>query len=154
MTRIVGYTRLEALYRVFLGMDLDKGRSEEIIDVASSKLVDLFRAGLERAYARGSDIVEWIDLPLTLALKETINWYRRERERLNDPRLDLKPIIDYLEAKIAGLVIGDTVRENLQDLTATMLLLLGRIIKLVDPKVKKPSKEDINKAKQILDLTI
>ena len=154
MTRIVGYSRLEALYRAFLSMDLDKGRAEEIIDTASKKLTDLFRAGLNRAYARGSDIVEWIDLPITLALEETINWYKRERERLNDPRLDLKPIVDYLEAEIRGLVIGDSVRENLQDLTATMLLLLGRIVKLVDPKVRKPSKEDIKKARRILDLTI
>ncbi|MCE4619782.1 MAG: DUF1931 family protein [Desulfurococcales archaeon] len=154
MTRIVGYSRLEALYRTFLSMDLDKGRAEEIIDTASKKLVDLFRAGLNRAYARGSDVVEWIDLPITLALEETINWYRREREKLNDPRLDLKPIVDYLEAEIKGLVIGESVRENLQDLTATMLLLLGRVVKLVDPKVRKPSKEDIKKARQILDLTI
>ncbi len=154
MTRIVGYSRLEALYRTFLSMDLDKGRAEEIIDTASKKLVDLFRAGLNRAYARGSDVVEWIDLPITLALEETINWYRREREKLNDPRLDLKPIVDYLEAEIRGLVIGESVRENLQDLAATMLLLLGRVVKLVDPKVRKPSKEDIKKARQILDLTI
>ena len=154
MTRIVGYSRLEALYRTFLSMDLDKGRAEEIIDTASKKLVDLFRAGLNRAYARGSDVVEWIDLPITLALEETINWYRREREKLNDPRLDLKPIVDYLEAEIRGLLIGESVRENLQDLTATMLLLLGRVVKLVDPKVRKPSKEDIKKARQILDLTI
>jgi len=46
------------------------------------------------------------------------------------------------------------VRENLQDLTATMLLLIGYVIKRVDPKAKKPSKEDIEKARHILDLTI
>ena len=154
MARIVGYSRLEALYRTFLSMDLDKGRAERIIEVTGRKLADLFRAGQARAYARGSDVVEWIDLPITLALESTIDWYRRERERLNDPRLDLKPIVDYLESEVAGLVIGESVRENLQDLTATMLLLIGRVIKTIDPKARKPSKEDIEKAKAILDLTI
>lgn len=154
MTRIVGYSRLEALYRSFLGLDLDKGRAEQIIDIASKKLADLFVAGQKRAYARGTDVVEWIDLPITLALEETIEWYRRRREELNDPRLDLQPIIDYLVANVRGLVIGDTVREGLQDLTATILLLVGRAIKIIDPKTRKPSKEAIEKAKQVLDLTI
>ncbi len=154
MTRIVGYSRLEKLYRTFLGLDLDKGRAEQIIDISSKKLEDLFVAGVKRAYARGSDVVEWIDLPITLALEETINWYRRERERLNDPRLDLQPIVDYLLGRVRGLVLGESARENLQDLTATILLLLGRVVKLVDPGVRKPSKEAIERAKQILDLTI
>lgn len=154
MTRIVGLPRLEALYRRFVGLDLDKGRAEEIIETASKKLVDLLRSGQERAWARGSDIVEWIDLPITQGLARTIELYRRERERLQDPRLDLGPIVDYLARNISGLVIGDSVRENLQDLTATILLLIGYIIKRVDPKVRKPSKEDIERARQILDLTL
>ncbi len=154
MARIVGYSRLEALYRRFLGLDLDKGRSEQIIDLASRKLRDLLLAGQRRAYARGDEVVEWIDLPITLALERTIEEYRRERERLNDPRLDLDPILDYLAESISGLSIGESVRENLQDLTATLLLLAGRVIKIVDPKARKPSKEDIERAGRVLDLTI
>ena len=154
MTRIIGLPRLEALYRRFTGLDLDKGRAEEIIEVASKKLEDLLRVGQERAWARGSDVVEWIDLPITRGLAETIEYYRRERERLQDPRLDLAPIVDYLTGRISGLVIGDSVRENLQDLTATVLLLIGYIIKRIDPKARKPSKEDIERARQILDLTL
>ncbi|MEB3844562.1 MAG: DUF1931 family protein [Desulfurococcales archaeon] len=154
MTRIVGYTRLETLYKKFLGIDLDKGRAEQIIDVSSRKLRDLLLAGQKRAYARGDDIVEWIDLPVTIALENTIEEYRRERERLGDPRLDLQPILAYLEEEISGINIGETVKENLQDLTATILLLTGRVMKIVDPKIRKPSKEDIEKAERILNLTI
>jgi len=154
VTRIVGFPRLELLYRRFVGLDLDKGRAELIIDISSKKLADLFVAGVRRAQMRGSDVVEWMDLPITLALEETIQWYRRKREELNDPRLDIQPIIDYLMANVGGLVIGESVRENLQDLAATILLLIGRVIKLIDPTTKKPSKEAIERAKQILDLTI
>ncbi len=154
MTRIVGYSRLESLYRTFLSMDLDKSKAELVIDVSSKKLEDLFRVGLERAYIRGSDVVEYYDLPITRGLQETIEWYRRERERLNDPRLDLGPIVDYLAGRVKGLVIGETIRDNLQDLTAAVLLLVGRVIKLVDPGTRKPSKEAIERAARILDLTL
>ena len=154
MTRVVGLPRLEALYRRFVGLDLDKGRAQEILDLAEKKLEDLFRAGLERAWARGSDVVEWIDLPITTGLKATMEMYRREREKLQDPRLDLEPIVRTMEERVSGLVIGDSVRENLQDLAATVLLLVGYIIKRVDPKARKPSKEDIERARSILDRTL
>ncbi len=154
MTRIVGYSRLESLYRAFLGLDLDKSKAEMIIDVSSKKLEDLFRVGMERAYVRGSDVVEYYDLPITKGLQETIKWYRREREKHNDPRLELGPIVDYLMDRVKGLVIGETVRDNLQDLTAAVLLLIGRVIKYVDPGTRKPSKEAIERAARILDLTL
>lgn len=154
MTRIVGYTRLQALYKAFTGLELDKSKAETIIEVASKKLADLFIAGQRKAYAMGSETVEWIHLPLTLGLEATIERYRRERERLNDPRLDLDPIARYLEERVGGLVIGETVRENLQDLASTILLLIGYIIKEIDPTARKPSKSDIEKAEKILDLTL
>ncbi len=154
MTRIVGLSRLEALYKTFTGLDLDKSKAGAIIDIASRKLEDLFIVGLEKAYARGSDVVEIIDLPITMGLRNTIEEYKRERERLNDPRLDLSPIIDYLTERVSGLVIGESVRSELQDLTAAVLLLVGRVIKIVDPTARKPSKEDIERAKRILDLTL
>jgi len=153
VTRVVGLARLEILYRRFTGLDLDKGRAQQILDLAEKKLDDLFRAGLERAWG-GSDVVEWIDLPITLGLKNTIEEYRRKREELQDPRLDIDPIVKHLTEAVSGLVIGDSVRENLQDLTATVLLLIGYVIKRIDPKARKPSKEDIERARQILDLTI
>ena len=154
MTRIVGYTRLQALYKTFTGLDLDKSKAEQIIEIASKKLVDLFLAGQKKAYAMGSDVVEWIHLPLTLGLERTIEEYRRQREKLNDPRLDLEPIVNYLEGAIGGLVIGETARENLQDLAATVLLLIGYVIKQVDPAAKKPGKDDVERARRILDLTL
>jgi len=154
MTQIVGLTRLEALYRTFVGLDLDKGRARRILEIATKKLEDLFREGQEKAWARGSDVVEWSDLPLTRGLRQTIEFYKRERERLNDPRLDLTPIVERLEQEIKGLVIGESVKENLQDLAATVLLLIGYVIKNIDPKARKPSNEDIERARRILDLTI
>ncbi len=154
MPQIVGLTRLEALYRTFVGLDLDKGRAQRILDIATKKLEDLFIEGQQRAWARGSDVVEWSDLPITRGLRQTIEHYRRERERLNDPRLDLTPIVEHLEQEISGLVIGESVKESLQDLAATILLLIGYVIKRVDPKARKPSAEDIERTRQILDLTI
>lgn len=154
MTRVVGLSRLEALYKTFVGLDLDKTKAQMILDTASRKLADLFIVAQQRAYARGSDTVELIDLPITKGLEATINEYKRERERLNDPKLDLGPILDYLAESIPGIVIGESVREELQDITAAILLLTGRVIKTIDPKARKPSKEDIERARQILDLTL
>ncbi len=154
MTRVVGLSRLEALYKTFVGLDLDKTKAQMILDTASRKLADLFIVAQQRAYARGSDTVELIDLPITKGLENTINEYKRERERLNDPKLDLGPILDYLAESIPGILIGESVREELQDITAAVLLLTGRVIKTIDPKARKPSKEDIERARQILDLTL
>ncbi len=154
MTRVVGLSRLEALYKTFVGLDLDKTKAQMILDTASRKLADLFIVAQQCAYARGSDTVELIDLPITKGLENTINEYKRERERLNDPKLDLGPILDYLAESIPGIVIGESVREELQDITAAVLLLTGRVIKTIDPKARKPSKEDIERARQILDLTL
>lgn len=154
MARVVGLSRLEALYKTFTGLDLDKSKAQMILDTASKKLQDLFIVAQEKAYARGSDTVEIIDLPITRGLRSTIEEYRRERERLGDPRLDLDPILDYLTQGIPGIIIGESVRQELQDLTAAILLLTGRVIKTIDPAARKPSKDDIRRAQRILDLTL
>ncbi len=154
MTRIVGLSRLETLYKTFVGLDLDKTKAQLILDTASKKLTDLFIIAQEHAYARGSDTVEIIDIPITKGFRNTIEEYKREREQLRDPRLELQPILDYITQNIPGIIIGDTVKEELQDITAAIILLIGKIIKTIDPTARKPSKEDIKRAQQILDLTL
>ena len=154
MVRVVGFTRLQALYRRFVGLDLDKGRASEVLEVAERKLADLFEVGAERARAEGRRVVRWRDLPLTKGLLSTMERYERERERLNDPRLDLGPVLEFLRVPLGGLEVDEEVREKLPSLAATVLLLVGYVVKLVDPGVRKPSKRDIERAARILDLTL
>lgn len=154
MARVVGFTRLQALYRRFVGLDLDKGRAAEVLDVAEKKLADLFEVAAERARAEGRETVKWRDLPLTKGLLSTMERYEREREKLNDPRLDLGPVLEFLRTPLGGLEVDEEVREKLPTLAATVLLLVGYVIKLVDPGARKPSKRDIERAERILDLTL
>ncbi len=154
MPRVVGLPRLEALYRRFCGLDLDKSKAAEILDIAEKKLSDLFEVAAERARAEGRDTIRWRDLPLTKGLLSTIERYEREREEYNDPRLDLGPILEYLTPSLGGLTLDEEVKEKLPSLAATILLLIGYIIKHVDPGVRKPSKTDIERARRILDLTL
>ncbi len=154
MPRVVGLPRLEALYRRFCGLDLDKSKAAEILEIAEKKLSDLFEVAAERAREEGRDVIKWRDLPITKGLSETMKRYEREREEYNDPRLDLDPILEYLRPSFGGLEVDEEVKEKLPSLAATVLLLIGYIIKLVDPGVRKPSKTDIERAKRILDLTL
>ncbi len=154
MPRVVGLPRLEALYRRFCGLDLDKSKAAEILEIAEKKLSDLFEVAAERARAEGREVIKWRDLPITKGLAETMRRYEREREEYNDPRLDLGPILEYLRPSFGGLDVDEEVREKLPTLAATVLLLIGYIIKHVDPGVRKPSKTDIERARRILDLTL
>lgn len=154
MARVVGLPRLQALYRRFVGLDLDKGRAQEVLEVAEKKLADLFEAAAERAEAEGRDVIRWRDLPITKGLARTMERYEREREKLQDPRLDLGPILEYVAKPAHHLELDEEVREKLPTLAATVLLLVGYIIKHVDPGARKPSKQDIERAAKILDLTL
>ncbi len=154
MARVVGLPRLQALYRRFVGLDLDKGRAAEVLEVAEKKLADLFEAAAERAEAEGRETIRWLDLPLTKGLKETIERYEREREKLNDPRLDPGPIAEYVAKPAHHLALDEEVMEKLPSLAATVLLLIGYVVKHIDPETRKPSKRDIERARRILDLTL
>jgi len=50
--------------------------------------------------------------------------------------------------------VEEEVKERLPTLVGTLLVLMGYVLKLVDPSSKKPSKEDLERVKQILDLTL
>lgn len=154
MARVVGLPRLQALYRRFVGLDLDKGRAAEVLEVAERKLGDLFEVAASRAEAEGRDVIYWRDLPLTKGLLSTMERYERERERLQDPRLDLGPLVEYVAGPARHMELGEDVREKLPSLAATVLLLVGYVVKLVDPGARKPSKRDIERAARILDLTL
>jgi len=154
MPRVVGLPRLQALYRRFVGLDLDKSRAAQVLEIAERKLGDLFEVAAERARAEGRGRVEWRDLPLTKGLQATMERYERERERLGDPRLDVAPILGFLEVPLGGLEASEEVRERLPVLAATVLLLVGYVVKLVDTRARKPSKEDLERAERILDLTL
>ncbi len=154
MARIVGFTKLQRLYRRFVGIDLDKAKAIEIIEIAEKKLADLFEVAFERAREEGRDVVKWRDLPITKGLRETMERYEREREELGEEALELGPIASHLSSVIDYDKVDEEVKEKLPTLAATLLLLEGYVMKLIDPHNKKPSKEDIERAKQILDLTL
>ncbi len=153
-TRVVGLPRLQTLYRRFVGLDLNKSRAKEILDIAEKKLNDIFEVAVERAKEEGREKVKMRDLPLTKGFKRTMQRYETKRENLDDPRLDISPILNFLQPTIGTMILDEQVKEKLPTIAATTLLLIGYIIKEVDPKARTPSKDDVKRAKQILDLTL
>ncbi|UXD21321.1 hypothetical protein IPA_02890 [Ignicoccus pacificus DSM 13166] len=154
MAKVIGFTRLQTLYRRSVGLDIDKAKAIEIIETAEKKLADLFDVAFQRAEAEGRDYVTWKDLPITKGLAETMERFERKREELGEEKLDLGPIAEYLSGIIDYDKVSDDVKENLPKLVGTLLVLEGYIIKLVDPGARRPSKEDLERARQILDLTL
>jgi len=78
MAKVVGFTKLQTLYRRFVGLDIDKAKANYIIEVTEKKLADLFDVAFERAKAEGRETVRWRDLSITKGLKETMERYQRE----------------------------------------------------------------------------
>ncbi len=154
MPRVVGLPRLQALYRRFVGMDLDKSKAAFVLEVAEETLRRLFEAGVERAAAEGRSVVEWRDLPVTRGLAETMERYEAERARLGDPRLDLSPILGFLAGALGGMEVSGEVRERLPGLAATALLLVGYVARTVDPGARRPGRDDLERARRILRLTL
>ena len=154
MAKVIGFTRLQTLYRRFVGLDIDKAKAIEIIETAEKKLGDLFEVAFKRAEAEGRDVVTWKDLPITKGLERTMEMFERKREELGESKLDLGPIAEYLSGIIDYDKVDEEIKENLPKLVGTLLLLEGYVVKLVDPSARRPSKEDLERARQILDLTL
>ena len=147
---IIGFTKLEALFRKAASLDIDKGHAKEITDIVEKKLVDLLVAGERNANLNGRDVIMEGDLPITKGLQESIIAFKKLEEEI-----DVQDILNYLTTvPPLKYPISADLESKLPEITGAILLVLARIMKEVDEEKRRVNHEVIEKAKRIVGLTL
>ena len=147
---VVGFTKLEALFRKGASLDLDKNKAKEVTDIVEKKLYDLLLIGERNASYNARDVIWESDVPLTKGFLESMQRFRKLEEEV--PAEDVlnflaaMPPLKYpLEAEL---------EKKLPEIVGTLIYVLANIIKDISPGTRRPSTEDIEKAGRVLDLTM
>ena len=149
MARVVGFKKLESIFRKSAGIDLDKSKADKIIDMVEKKFYDLLLIAVEKTGFNGRDIIMETDMPVTKGFEESLKEFRKLEESV-----DIKDVLAYLE-KIPPLKypISAELEAKLPEYIGALMLIIARVLKEVGAE-RKPSSEDIEKAGRILDLTL
>ncbi|WP_456391867.1 DUF1931 family protein [Nitratifractor sp.] len=147
---IIGFTKLEALFRKAASLDIDKGHAKEITDIIEKKLVDLLIAGERNANLNGRDIIWEGDLPITKGLQETIIAFKKLEEEI-----DLQDVLNYLTT-IPPLKypLDAELEAKLPEITGAILVVMARIMKEIDEEKRRVNHELIERSARIMDLTL
>jgi hypothetical protein len=149
MARVVGFKKLEAVFRKAAGVDLDKSKANEIIDIVEKKFHDMLLVAVEKAGYNGRDVIMEPDMPVTRGFEESLRQFRELEEAI-----DLQDVLAYLE-KIPPLKypISADLEAKLPEYIGALMLIIARVLKELGAE-RKPSTEDIERTKRILDLTL
>jgi hypothetical protein len=149
MARVVGFKKLETVFRKAAGVDLDKSKANEILDIVEKKFHDMLLVAVEKAGYNGRDIIMEADMPVTRGFEESLRQFRELEEAI-----DLQDVLAYLE-KIPPLKypISADLEAKLPEYIGALMLIIARVLKELGAE-RKPSSEDIKKASRILDLTL
>jgi hypothetical protein len=149
MARVVGFKKLEALFRKSAGLDLDKSKAEKIIDIVERKFHDLLLVAVENCSFNGRDIIMERDLPITRGFEESLRKFRELEEAV-----ELSDVLKFLE-KIPPLKypISGELEEKLPEYIGALILIVAKVLKEIGAG-RKPAVEEIEKAGKILDLTL
>jgi hypothetical protein len=149
MPRVVGFKKLEAVFRKAAGIDLDKSKADEIIDIVEKKFHDMLLVAVEKAGYNGRDVIMEPDMPVTRGFEESLRQFKELEEEVS-----LEDVLAYLE-KIPPLKypISADLEAKLPEYIGALMLIIARVLKEVGAE-RRPSTEDIERTKRILDLTL
>ena len=149
MARVVGFKKLETVFKKAAGIELDKSKADKITDIVEKKFHDLLLVGVEKAGYNGRDIIMEADMPVTKGFEQSLREFKKLEEEV-----DLQDVLAYLE-KIPPLKypISAELETKLPEYIGALMLIIARVLKKVGAE-KKPSVEDIERAGKILDLTL
>ena len=147
---VVGFTKLEALFRKAASIDIKKGHAKEITDIAESKLTDLLIAAEINANINGRDVIWESDLPITTGLQETIIELRKLEEEV-----ELEDVLTFLRNTTpVKYALSPEVEAKLPELIGALLIIMAKIMKEIDDNDRAVDHETIAKTKRVMDLTL
>ncbi len=147
---ILGFTKLEALFRKAASLDIEKGHAKDITDIIEKKLIDFLIAAERNANLNGRDIIWEADLPITKGMQETIIEFKKLEELI-----DVKDVLNYLSTvPPLKYPLAADLEAKLPELTGAILVVMARVMKEIDSQKRKINHELIEKAARIMDLTL
>jgi len=149
MARVVGFKKLEAVFRKAAGIDLDKSKADRITDIVEKKFHDLLLVAIEKAGYNGRDVIIEADMSITKGFEESLRQFKKLEEEV-----DLQDVLAFLE-KIPPLKypISAELEAKLPEYIGALMLIIAKVLKEVGAE-RRPSVEDIEKTERILDLTL
>jgi hypothetical protein len=140
---VVGFTKLEALFRKAASIDIKKGHAKEITDIIETKLVDLLIAGERNANMNGRDVIWEADLPITKGLQETIISLKKLEEEI-----ELNDVLEFLTTvPPLKYALASDLEERLPLITGALLVVMAKIMKEVDDNDRALDHDTIAKTK-------
>ncbi len=145
---VVGFHRLEELFREGASLDIKKGHAKEILDIVEQKLYDLLLVGQKNAKYNGRDVIFKSDLPITKGLEETIDAFKKLEQEIV-----LQDILDTLATYPPLYTLEKALEDSLVDIVGGLLLALAKVIKAIESN-RAIDHEHIQKAHEILNITL
>jgi hypothetical protein len=147
---IIGFTKLETLFRKAASLDIKKGHAKELTDIIEQKIVDMLIAAERNANINARDVILESDMPITKGLQETIIEFRKLEDEI-----DVKDILEYLST-IPPLKypLSSDLEAKLPEITGAILVVLARVMKVINEEKRDVSSQLIQTAKEIMDLTL
>ena len=147
---VVGFTKLEALFRKAASLDIHKGHAKDITDIVEKKLHDLLLAGERNANMNGRDVIWESDLPITKGLQETIISFKKLEEELS-----VEDILSFLSTvPPLKYPLSADLEAKLPEITGALLVVLAKVMKEIDNESRQVNHELIETSSKILDLTL
>ena len=150
MSKVIGFTKLETLMRKAASLDIKKSHAQEITDIAEAKLLDMLIAAERNASQNGRDVIMPGDLPVTKGLQETMIAFKKLEETI-----EVRDVLEYL-ATVPPLryPLSTDTEAMLPELYGALLVVFGRIAKLIDDNDRALDSKTIEKTKEIMNLTL
>jgi len=147
---IIGFTKLEALFRKAASLDIHKNHAKEITNFVEKKLVDLLIASERNTNMNGRDVILESDLPITKGLQETIIEFKKLDEELSLDDI-LNQLATYPPLKYP---LSADLEAKLPEILGALFVVMTRVMKEVDTKSRQVSQELIDKSSKIMNLTL
>lgn len=150
MPLVMGLKKMTLFIRRISGINMSRNDIDRLSDLVGKKLNDLLIVGVRNAGYNNRDIVMEPDLPLTKALMVSIHEFRLLKEEIK-----IAPILKHL-ALYPSLErdMSEDVMQLLPDLAGTFMLIVSRLMKAIDPEIKKPDPEIWERVDLVLDLLL
>jgi hypothetical protein len=134
---VTSVARFEHFFRAAAGLDIDKADLKRYTDFVNQKIYDLLLSAQGAAKANRRDVIQPHDLPLTQGLRKNI-----ERFRTLDEEIELWPVLEHLATRPRlDLDLSADTESRLLEIAGGLSVALGRVFRILDPKVKNPQSE-------------
>jgi hypothetical protein len=146
---VVGFTKLQEIFRKGASLDIHKGHAKDVTDIVEQKLYDMLVIAQKNAKYNGRDVIWVADMPITKGFEETIDAFKKLEEEVN-----AQDVAEMLTFYPPLLTLEAELESRLPEIAGALLLTLAKTMKAIDPSDRAVDHELINKAHEVLNITM